>query len=230
VRSLHLTRGRVGATAAAVAGITSAVSMLALDPASAGAATTHNWASGVTANGTVLNIPATPYESSNGSMETKSLASVPSNPALTASLLNAAANAAGARASVADLNLGSGQIRASVVEATCSGGSGASNLAHAVIAGHDVPAAVPPNTTIAVPPTSPITSVVLNKQAPDGKGGTKVTAIQVSLKLPGAPVAQTVDVSTADCAAAAPAPGGTGSAPPAAPAPKPAQGSLPVTG
>jgi hypothetical protein len=67
--------------------------------------------------------------------------------------------------------------------------------------------------------------VTINKQVPDGHGGTKVVALEVNLKLPGSPVSQTVDISTADCAAAP-----SGSAPPAAPAPKPAQGNLAVTG
>ena len=224
MRSVRLTRGRVGAATVAVAGITSAVTMLALD-APAGAETSQNWASAVAADGTVLNVPATPYASSTGSLVDKSLAAVPSNPAVSAQALRASADAAGARASLADLNVASGQIKAGLIEATCQGGAGDAKLVDAVIGGQQVPVSVAPNTTIALPPGSPLTSVVLNKQVPDGHGGTTVTAVAVSLKLPAAPVAQNVNISTADCA------GSTGSAPPpSAPAPKPKQGNLSVTG
>ncbi len=226
MRTVRLTRGRIGVATAAIAGISSAVTMLALDVAPASATTTQNWATGVTATGSALNIPATPHVASSGSVLDKSEASVPSNPALTAQLLHVSAETGAARASVADLNLGSGQIKASVVEASCQEGAGESKLADAVISGHQVPAAVPPNTTIAVPPTSPVASVILNKQAPDGHGGVKVSAIEASLKLPSSPAAQKVDISTADCASA---PTGNGSTP-SAPAPNPQQGNLSVTG
>jgi len=224
VRSVRLTRGRVGAATVAVAGITSAVTMLALD-APAGAETSQNWASAINADGTTLHVLATPYASSNGSLVDKSVASVPSNPAVAGQALRASADSAGARASLADLNIGSGQIKAGLVDAACQAGTGDAKLVDAVIAGQQVPVSVAPNTTLSVPPTSPIASVVLNKQVPDGHGGTTVTAIAVSLKLPGTPVAQNINISTADCAGTT----STGS-PPSAPAPKPQPGNLSVTG
>lgn len=225
MRTVLLTRGRLSAATAAVAGITSAVTVLALDPAPAGAASSQNWASGVTADGTVLNIPATPDVSSSGPLVAKNLATLTlpstSNPQLTAGLLDVSAGTGAARASVADINIAN-QIKASLIEATCQNGAGDSKLVDASVAGQEIPVSAPPNTQI--PPAGPITLVTINKQVPDGHGGTKVIALEVTLKLPGSPVSQTVDISTADCAAA------PTSTPPSAPAPKPHQGTLPVTG
>jgi hypothetical protein len=221
-------RGRVGVATAAVAGVTSAVTMLALDVGPASATTTQNWAAGISASGTVLNIKNTPYVTSTSTPSSQTLASLPSNPGVVAKVLNVSADASGASASVASVNLGSGQVVAELLKASCQGGSGTADIGSLTIGGKTYAGSVPANTQI--PPAksgSPVT-VTLNKQVSDGHGGIEVTALEVSLKLPSSPVAQTVDVSTADCAAA---PGsGTGSGSPTAPAPTPQQGTLPVTG
>jgi hypothetical protein len=197
--------------------------MLALDPA-VNAASSQTWATGVAATGPV-SLPATPTVSSSGASADKSLASLPANSMLSASVLHVQAGTGWARSAVADVALAN-QLSASLITATCKDGNADSELVDAVIAGHRIPAGVAPNTTIAVPPgQGAITQVILNKQVPDGHGGVQVTAIEVALKAAG--VAESVDVSTADCAGTT----STGSAPPpAAPAPKPKQGTLPVTG
>lgn len=222
MRNLRLTRGRIGALTAAAAGVTTAVTMLAVD-VPAHATTTQNWAAGVTAKGTVLNIPATPLVTSG----TKSLASMPSNQGgLTGSLLTASAGAGSAKATVAEVKIGN-QLAGHLLKASCQGGSGSADVGSLMINGKSYSGSAPANTVI--PPAqsgSPLT-VTLNKQVSDGHGGMEVSALEVSLKLPGSPVAQKVDLSTAYCSAA----GGNGSgSTPSAPAPAPQQGTLPVTG
>lgn len=228
LRSVRLTKGRISAATASVAGITSAVAVFALNPAPAQAApSSPASAAGITATGAV-NLSAIPAVSAGDATTDKSLATLPASAMpLSASLLHVQAGDNWSRASVADIQLAN-QLSVHLVTATCNNGVADSKLVDAVIAGNKIEASVAPNTTIAVPPgQGALTQVILNKQVPDGNGSVKVTAIEVNLNVAG--VAETVDVSTADCAGTTST--GTGSAPPpAAPAPKPAKGDLSVTG
>lgn len=225
MRSARLARGRAGAATAAVAGVTSAVAMLALDPAPVQAASTsQNWANGITATGPV-DLSPIPAVASGGATADKSLASLPANQALSASVLHVTAGADAARSAVADLAVAN-ELKASLVTASCRHGNGDSKLVNAIVGGQALPVGVAPNTTIAVPPgKGAITKVVLNKQVPNRSGGVTVTAIEASLNVAG--VAETVDVSKANCAGTA---SSRSAPPPAAPAPSPQQGTLPVTG
>jgi hypothetical protein len=80
-----------------------------------------------------------------------------------------------------------------------------------------------------VPPgVDHIVAITLNKQVKNSQGGLTVTAIEVQLGTGSAE--KTIDISTANCAApTAHTSPGTPSVP-AAPAPTPQRGSLPVTG
>jgi hypothetical protein len=220
-------------TAGAATALTAAAAIMAMGPspvrADTGPAGPAGPASATGILSTGLGIPALSSVSSTGNAVGSSLLSIPANPVLTAKILHvlADANKGTARASVADLNLGEGKLLASLVTASCSPGGGGTTLADAIIAGHALPVAPPPNFTVALPPgAGHIVAITLNKQVKNAQGGLSVTAIEVRL-LSGS-LEKTIDISTANCAAptAATAPG----VPPAAPAPTPQVGTLPVTG
>jgi hypothetical protein len=223
-------------TAGAATALTAAAAIMAMGPSPVRADTGPagpagpagpTSATGILSNG--LGIPPLSSVSSTGNAVGGSLLTIPANPVLTAKILHvlADANQGTARASVADLNLGEGKLLASLVTASCSPGGGGATLADAIIAGHALPVAPPPNFTVALPPgAGHIVAITLNKQVKNAQGGLSVTAIEVRL-LSGS-LEKTIDISTANCAAptAATAPG----VPPAAPAPTPQVGTLPVTG
>jgi hypothetical protein len=227
----HITKRT--AAAAATTALTAAATIMALAPAPVLADTSPSSAAGILTSG--LGLAPLSTVSSNGKAEDSSLLSTPSSiPALTASVLHVFADGAQgtARASAADLNIGSGQLIASLVTASCKPGGGDATLLNAIVAGHAIPVAPPPNTTIAVPPgVDHIVAITLNKQVKNSQGGLTVTAIEVQLGTGSAE--KTIDISTANCAApTAHTSPGTPTSPsvPAAPAPTPQRGTLPVTG
>jgi hypothetical protein len=201
---------------------------MALAPVPVLADTSPSSATGILTSG--LGIPPLSTVSSNGKAEGSSLLSTPSIPALTASALHVFANGeqGTARASAADLNIG-GKLIASLVTASCKPGGGNATLLNAIVAGHAIPVAPPPNTTIAVPPgAGHIVAITLNKQVANSQGGLTVTAIEVQLGTGSAQ--KTIDISTANCAAPTAHTSPATPAVPAAPAPVPLRGELPVTG
>lgn len=216
-------------TAGAAAALTTAATIMAVGPVPVRADTSPASpasAAGILTSG--LGIPPLSTASSDGKAVDRSLLSIPANPALTAKVLHVLADAdqGTARASVADLNIGAGKLIASLVTASCAPGGGSATLLDAIVAGHDLPVAPPPNTTIALPPgAGHIVAITLNKQVKNDHGGLTVTAIEIQL-LSGS-LRKTIDISTARCAAptAVTSPGV-----PPAPAPTPQQGTLPVTG
>jgi hypothetical protein len=223
------------AAAAATAALTAAATVIALAPVPALAGTSPSSASGILTSG--LGIPPISAVSSNGKAEDSSLLSTPNIPDLTASVLHVFADGdqGTARASAAGLNVGGGQLIASLVTASCKPGGGNATLLNATVAGHAIPVAPPPNTTIAVPPgAGHIVAITLNKQVKNSQGGITVSAIEVQLGTGSAQ--KTIDISTANCAAptAHTSPvtpiSHTSPAVPAAPAPVPLRGDLPVTG
>ncbi|MFI0354833.1 choice-of-anchor P family protein [Actinomadura sp. 9N407] len=239
MRLKHLTK------AAAVAG---AVAMpLALAVPSAGAATPAPAGSAfaLSATGPVA-IPATPSVTSAAvKPERKSVAELPANPVVKASVLNAAAWAGHARASVADLAIPRAQLRASAVAARCDQGNGGSHLVKLTVNGRMIKAAAKPNSGVTVQLDGLGTvSLVLNKQSRTPDGRLTVTAIELSLPL-GAGKTETIRIASATCGRAPgkpsepskpgnpkPSPSAPTTAPPTqvAPAPTPVTGDLPVTG
>ena len=228
-RRIALSAASTGAT-----GLAAAATFMAMMPAPVSAATSHSSSADPT-SATGINSPGSglpPLESvvSHGPLQDQSLITIPSNPLLSGKILHETADGAlgKARSSVADLNIGQGKLIASLLTASCTPTGAKSDLVHAVLAGHDLPVSAPPNTTIAVPPNVPgapsapqIVAITLNKQVKTSNGIT-VTALQVVLGPKGQQ--KTINVSQAKCADPASA------TTPAAPAPKPHHGSLPVTG
>jgi hypothetical protein len=199
---------------------------MALDPAPVLAGASPTSASGILTSG--LGIPALSTVSSDGQAEDNTLVRIPANSVLTASALHVLADAAQgtARASAADLNIGAGQLIASLVTASCAPGGGRATLLNAIVAGHAIPVAPAPNTTIALPPgPGHIVAITLNKQVKNREGGLTVTAIEVDLGA--GRERKAIDISTANCTAPT---AQTSPGVPAAPAPTPERGTLPVTG
>jgi hypothetical protein len=169
----------------------------------------------------------------------KSLVSLPANGVLSAKVLGVNAGPGKARASVADLRVAKAKLAANAVTATCLNGVGKSQLVHATICDRTLESAPKPNTTIPVRLEGLGTvTVTLNKQERRHDGRLTVTAL--SVRVPLGKVVQTVDVSSATCAAAgsqpSPGPGDngpgddSGSDDGTAPVPTPVKGDLPVTG
>ncbi|MBA9003220.1 choice-of-anchor P family protein [Thermomonospora cellulosilytica] len=237
-------------TGAALAGLVAAPLVVAATPAYAapgGKGSAH----AVTATG-LVNIPATPAVASSARRPvSKSVAELPANPLVRASVLSAAAGAGQARAGVADLAIARLGLTAEAVTAKCVNGRGVSNLAKVVLRGERLRAAAAPNTGLTVGLDGVGTaSVVLNKQVRRPGGGLTVTAIEVTLP-PVAGKTQTISIASATCApgggkSPAPTPTGPDRTPPVkgtptakpspsvpvvqAPSPKPVPGDLPVTG
>ncbi|WP_119726978.1 choice-of-anchor P family protein [Thermomonospora amylolytica] len=235
-------------TGAALAGMVAAPLVVAATPAYAapgGKGSAH----AVAATG-LVDIPATPAVASSARRPvSRSVAELPANPLVRASVLSAAAGAGQARAGVADLAIARLGLTAEAVTAKCVNGRGASNLAKATLRGKSLRAAAAPNTGVTVGLDGVGTaSVVLNKQVRRPGGGLTVTAIEVTLP-PVAGKTQTISIASATCAPGggkSPAPTGPDRTPPVkgtptakpspsvpavqAPSPKPVPGDLPVTG
>lgn len=235
MRLMHLTRY------AALAGAL-ATPLAFVAPASAATGGTGS-AFGVAGAG-LVNIPPTPAVSSVTRPNDKSLLQLPANPLVQLKVLHVTAKPGRARASVVDLDVARAQLSAHLITARCDGGTGASHLVKASLAGHRLAADAAPNSSVTVPVQGLGTaSVVLNKQVRNADGGLTVTAIQISLPL-GPGKAQTISVSSATCSGGPSGPGGPGSPSPSptpsapgvtpppsqAPAPTPVPGNLPVTG
>ncbi|MGH3238755.1 MAG: choice-of-anchor P family protein, partial [Spirillospora sp.] len=108
------------------------------------------------------------------------------------------------------------------VSARCDGARGSAHLTRATVAGRQLDASPPPNTTIPVDVDGVgRAALTLNKQQRMSDGRLGVTAMELQLPLPGK--ASTLRVAHATCGRAASGPG-------EAPAPTPVEHDLPVTG
>jgi hypothetical protein len=206
---------------AAVAGVIAAPLTVAVPATYAGTgAASSAFAIGA---GGVVSIPQTPAVASSAQPARESVAELPANPLLNASILTATASAGRARASAADLNSAKIGLSAHLITARCENGIGSSNLAKAVLNGHALRAGAAPNTALTVGlDTLGAASVVLNKQVRDAGGRLTVTALELSVALaPGR--TQTISIASATCGPIS-KPGDE------APVPTPVPGDLPVTG
>ncbi len=217
-------------------------------PASHASTNATGSAFGVSATGPVA-IPPTPFvpPTSSSRPVRKSLAEVPANPLVRASVLSAAAWAGHGRASVADLKLARAGLTADLITAKCENGNGVSHLTKVVLNGRTLAVRPRPNSAVVVQLDKIGTATVtLNKQVRNPDGGLTVTAVEVSLPL-GAGQTETVSIASVTCGratsgeptppdgrnpSASPAPTAStpGAAPGVAPAPTPVPGDLPVTG
>ncbi|MBC6457260.1 choice-of-anchor P family protein [Actinomadura sp. HBU206391] len=187
--------------------------------ASTGAASS---AYGIAASG-LVSLPPVSAVASFGRPARDSVAELPANPLLRASVLSAAAAPGHARASVADLRSRKLGLSAHLITARCENGVGSSNLVKVVLGGRPLDATASPNTALNVGLDSlGAASVVLNKQGRDVHGRLTVTAVEVTVALaPGR--TQTISIASATC-------GPVSGPAEAAPVPTPVPGDLPVTG
>ncbi|MEU8342019.1 choice-of-anchor P family protein [Spirillospora sp. NPDC048832] len=137
-----------------------------------------------------------------------------------AAALDVSAAPARARSTVARLAVPSADLLAKAVSAKCVDGRGSAHLARAVLAGKRLDVSPPPNTTVPVDVDGVgRTALILNKQQRTADGRLAVTAIE--LALPGDK--GTLRVASATC-------GRAPERPAEAPAPKPVEHDIPVTG
>ncbi|MDN3353036.1 choice-of-anchor P family protein [Actinomadura sp. DC4] len=230
-----------GALAVPATVVPAAVVVAAVTATSAAAASPAGGVSsafGVSATG-LVNVPQIPAVSSATGTHDKSLAELPANPLVKLKVLHTSAVAGRSRASVVDLRVVRAALSAHLITAKCVDGQGSSHLVKASLAGRRLAADAAPNSTIAVPVGGVGTvSVVLNKQVRGADGSLTVTAVEVNLTLASGK-AETIDISSATCAAGGktppappttPAPTPTTTPPGQAPAPIPVPTDLPVTG
>jgi hypothetical protein len=230
VRLKHLT------TSIAIAGALAVPAAIAATTASASPAGGPSSAYGVSATG-LVNVPAVPLVNSATGAHHKSLAELPPNPLVKLKVLHTSATAGRSRASVVDLKVVKAALSAHLITAKCVDGQGSSHLVKASLAGKRLAADAAPNSTVAVPVQGLGTvSVVLNKQVHNADGSLTVTAVEVKLAL-ATGKAETIDISSATCAAGGkatppitPGPTPTGTPPGQAPVPTPVPSDLPVTG
>jgi len=229
VRLKHLT------TSMAIAGALAVPVAIAATSASATPTGGTSSAYGLSATG-LVNVPAIPAVNSAAGAHDKSLAELPPNPLVKLKVLHTTAVADRSRASVVDLEVAKAALSAHLITAKCVGGKGSSHLVRASLAGKRLAADAAPNSTVEVPVKGiGAVSVVLNKQVHNPDGSLTVTAISVKLGL-AAGKAQSIDISSATCAAGAPSshgtptPPSTGTPPGQAPVPTPVPSDLPVTG
>lgn len=229
MRLKHLT------TSIAIAGALAVPAAVAATTASASPAGGTSSAYGLSATG-LVNVPAVPLVNSVTGAHDKSLAELPPNPLVKLKVLHTSAVPGRSRASVVDLKVAKAALSAHLITAKCVGGQGSSHLVKASLAGKRLAVDAAPNSTVAVPVQGLGTvSVVLNKQVHNPDGSLTVTAIEVKLAL-ATGEAQTIDISSATCAAGAPTPPTTPTPTPSntppgqAPVPTPVPSDLPVTG
>lgn len=229
MRLKHLT------TSMAIAGALAVPVAIAATSASATPTGGTSSAYGLSATG-LVNVPAIPAVNSAAGAHDKSLAELPPNPLVKLKVLHTTAVADRSRASVVDLEVAKAALSAHLITAKCVGGKGSSHLVRASLAGKRLAADAAPNSTVEVPVKGiGAVSVVLNKQVHNPDGSLTVTAISVKLGL-AAGKAQSIDISSATCAAGAPSshgtptPPSTGTPPGQAPVPTPVPSDLPVTG
>ncbi|WP_433475941.1 choice-of-anchor P family protein [Spirillospora sp. CA-142024] len=206
----------------ATAGLLAGGLAAAATPALAATPGSEGSAYGLTVTGPIA-VPPVPAVSSSTGTVSKSLLREDHTKLVKASALDVSASAAHARSSVAHLSVPAARLLASAVTAKCVGGQGSAHLARAVLAGKRLDSSPPPNTTVPVDVDGlGRTAVVLNKQQRTADGRLAVTAIE--LTLPGGKGA--IRIASATCGRAAAPSGG----PSEAPAPKPVEHDLPVTG
>jgi hypothetical protein len=222
-------------TSIAIAGALAMPAAIAATTASASPAGGTSSAYGLSATG-LVNVPAVPLVNSVTGAHDKSLAELPPNPLVKLKVLHTSAVPGRSRASVVDLKVAKAALSAHLITAKCVGGQGSSHLVKASLAGKRLAVDAAPNSTVAVPVQGLGTvSVVLNKQVHNPDGSLTVTAIEVKLAL-ATGKDQTIDISSATCAAGAPTPPTTPTPTPTttppgqAPVPTPVPGDLPVTG
>ncbi|MEW2355534.1 hypothetical protein [Spirillospora sp. NPDC029432] len=246
MRLKHLTRAAAVAGAVAMPLAAAVPAAVAATPGAAGAAGS---AYALAATGPVA-VPATPSVTSAAARpERKSVAELPANPLIRAGVLNAAAGAGHARASVVDLAVPRAKLTASLVAAKCHNGKGSSHLVKVTLDGRVIKASATPGSTVTARVDGLGTaSLVLNKQSRTSDGRLTVTAIELTLPLPQGKT-ETISIASATCGPKGgagdpgdpgdpgkpedprPSPSAPPSAPPsAAPAPTPVTGDLPVTG
>jgi hypothetical protein len=222
-------------TSIAIAGALAVPAAIAATTASASPAGGTSSAYGVSATG-LVNVPAVPLVNSVTGAHHKSLAELPPNPLVKLKVLHTSATAGRSRASVVDLKVVKAALSAHLITAKCVDGQGSSHLVKASLAGKRLAVDAAPNSTVAVPVQGLGTvSVVLNKQVHNADGSLTVTAVEVKLAL-ATGKAETIDISSATCAAGkptpptTPTPTPTGTPPGQAPVPTPVPSDLPVTG
>lgn len=221
-------------TSIAIAGALAVPAVIAATASASPAGGTSS-AFGVSATG-LINVPQTPAVSSVTGVHHKSLFELPPNPLVKLKVLHTSATSGRSRASVVDLNVAKAALSAHLITAKCTAGQGSSHLVKASLGGRKLAVDAAPNSTIAVPVQGiGNVSVVLNKQVHNPDGSLTVTAIEVKLAL-ATGKAQTIDISSATCAAGKPAPPTTPTPTPTntppgqAPVPTPVPSDLPVTG
>ncbi len=194
---------------AAVVGMAGVIALAVAGPASADVQKNEAW--GIRANGLVN---AGPFSHSEfpGGPQTDHLLSVSAPPLLTAGIVNTAAHATTASASVADLSLTLAaltSLSATAVGSSCQfhEATGTVSGASSIVDGRITLAAGAPITLLAAPaPNTNITvpgvaKVVLNRQVTAADGSLTVDAVYVSL-LPNTALAQVIRISTSHCEAA----------------------------
>ena len=173
---------------------------------------------------------------STGRPADRSLAKLPPNKLVSASVLHTTAAGAKARAAVADLAVRKLHLSAHAVTAKCVHGHGKVDLVSARLGKKHLAVSPAPNSAVKADLGELGTATVtLNKQTRAADGSLTVTAIEARVPIAGK--VETVRVSTATCGAghhAAPSPSQPGPSQPApghnAPAPTPVHHDLPVTG
>jgi hypothetical protein len=223
-------------TSMAIAAALAVPAAIAATAASASPAGGTSSAFGVSATG-LVNVPQAPTVSSATGAHDKSLAELPPNPLVQLKVLHTSAVAGRSRAGVVDLKVAKAALSAHLITARCVAGQGSSHLVKASLAGKRLAVDAAPNSTVTVPVQGIGTvSAVLNKQVHNPDGSLTVTAIELKLAL-ATGKAETIDISSATCAAGAPTPPATPTPTPTpttppgqAPVPTPVPTDLPVTG
>jgi hypothetical protein len=207
-----------------------AMALAVVVPASATNGGGVSSAYGLAANG-LLTVPPTPAVSSASHPNVKSLVSLPANPLVKFSVLRTRAVAGHSEASVVDLKIAKAAISpkavltAKLITARCDDGGGSSRLVDVKLAGHGIQVGASPNSQITVPVEGlGGVQVTVNKQVHNKDGSVTITALELAVQALGK--SQTIDISSATCAAA-PAASGDGNE---APKPTPVPSDLPVTG
>ena len=234
---------------AGAAGLACAGAMLAGPAGAAVPARTHghNAATALSGGGPIA-LPTISAVTFAGKTADRSLLQLPANDLVSAKALHSTAKSASARSAVADVLVKKLDLSAHAVVAKCVNGKGTVDLVSAVAHGEKLAVSPNPNSGVKVGLGKLGTATLtLNKQVRAADGSLTVTAIEAQVPLAGK--AETISISKATCAKhegskpgpsepgkpTKPAPTEQPSQPPAdngnqAPAPKPINHDLPVTG
>lgn len=191
-------------------------------PASATNGDDASSAYGIAAAG-LINIPRTPWVTSQTRPNTRSVVSLPGNPLVRFSVLRTRAVPGHAEAGAVDLRIAkaaispSAVLSAKLITARCDDGVGSSRLVDVRLAGHAIQAGASPNSSLTIPVQGlGGVQVTINKQVRNPDGSITVTGLELAVRALG--TSQMIDVSSATCS------GGE------APRPSPVPSNLPVTG